>query len=213
MTTRLSLYNDALLLCGERPLSSLTEDREPRRLLDQIWASNGVDKCLEMAQWHFAMRTAMIDYDPDIDPPFGYRRAFNKPTDWIVTSSLCSDEFFNAPLTQYSDEAGNWYCDLDIIYVKYVSNDENYGGNLAAWPGSFEEFVAADFASKLMLKLTADIDRTKLVVVMRDKKLDVAKNKAAMAGPTQFPAQGSWSMSRQMGSGRRDRGNRGSLTG
>ena len=56
MTDRLSLYNDALLLCGERALTSLSEDREPRRLLDQIWNSGGVNVCLAEGQWFFAMR-------------------------------------------------------------------------------------------------------------------------------------------------------------
>ena len=37
MITRLQLYNSALLLLGERNLASLSENREPRRLLDHVW--------------------------------------------------------------------------------------------------------------------------------------------------------------------------------
>lgn len=213
MTDRLSLYNDALLLCGERPLASLTEDREPRRILDQVWASDGVSKCLEMGQWKFAMRTVQIDPDPSVDTQFGYRNAFQKPSDWVITSALCSDEYFNAPLTQYSDEAGYWYADLELIYVKYVSSDSNYGGDLSRWPGTFAEFVASHFASRVVLKLSADNARTDAILKLRKRLLTEAKNKDAMAGPSSFPAQGSWSMARAQGSGRRDRGNRGSLIG
>jgi len=39
-TSRLKLYNDALTACGESHLASLTEDREPRRLLDHVWDEN-----------------------------------------------------------------------------------------------------------------------------------------------------------------------------
>lgn len=81
MTTQLDIYNGALLHCGERFLASLTEQREPRRLLDRVWSSNGVKTCLEQGQWNFAMRTIQIDYDPSIAPSFGYARAFQKPND------------------------------------------------------------------------------------------------------------------------------------
>src|SRR5438270_251157 len=83
----------AQMLCGERFLASLTEEREPRRLLDQAWASNAVRACLEMGQWNFAMRTIQIDYDSGVEPGFGYNRAFPKPTDWVNTTGVCEDEF------------------------------------------------------------------------------------------------------------------------
>ena len=89
-TTKLLIYNDALMICGERKLASLTEDREPRHLLDHVWDNNGVDACLEQAQWHFAMKTVRLDYDPSVTPEFGYNRAFEKPSDWIITSPEAS---------------------------------------------------------------------------------------------------------------------------
>ena len=212
MTDRLSIYNDALLLCGERALASLTEEREPRRLLDQVWDSNGVRKCLEQGQWGFAMRTVMVDYDPGIEPDFGYRRAFEKPTDWVLTSSLCSDEYFTSPLLQYFDEATYWYADLDTIYVRFVSSDEDYGMDYGKWPDSFQEFVAAYFASKVVLKLTNDGDKLKTILGLTERLKREAKSRSAMADPTKFPAPGSWVSSR-LRNRTGDRGNRGSLTG
>ena len=47
MADKLSLFNGALLICGERFLSSLTENREPRHLLDNVWSNGGVKACLE----------------------------------------------------------------------------------------------------------------------------------------------------------------------
>jgi len=206
MTTRLSLYNDALLLAGERPLASLSESREPRRLLDQVWTSDGVKKCLEMGQWHFAMRTVQVDYDPAIEPDFGYSRAFDKPTDWVLTAALCSDEYFREPLLSYSDEAGYWYSDEDTIYLRYVSDDEDYGLDLNKWPKTFEDYVAADFASNIFLKLSSDLDRTTYLINLAKTRLSMAKNKSAMADPTKIPARGMWSRARQRGI-RNDRGN------
>jgi hypothetical protein len=213
MTDRLSIYNGALMLCGERFLASLTEEREPRRLLDRVWDSNGVKTCLEMGQWNFAMRATQVDYDPGISPSFGYIHAFEKPTDWVLTSGLCTDERFQDPLTQYIDETGYWYADLDTIYLRYVSSDVAYGLDFAAWPESFREYVEEYFASKIIKKLSGsqqdeDDSRARL-----KKKLLTAKSRAAMAEPTSFPARGAWSTSRTGGWSRRDRGNNGSLIG
>jgi len=213
MTTQLQPYNGALLHCGERFLSALTEEREPRRLLDQVWSSNGVRACLEMGQWNFAMRTIQIDYDTSIEPDFGYARAFTKPDDWVLTSSVCADEFFRSPLTRYTDEAGYWYSDLDTIYVRYVSDDNTYGNNLNEWPESFREFVEAHFASKVIMKLSNSEDELNRIMKVRLKLLETVKSRAAMALPTSFPARGSWGLARNRFPSGRDRGNTGSLIG
>lgn len=207
MATQLTLYNDALLICGERFLVSLSEEREPRRLLDQVWASNGVKTCLEAGQWFFAMATIQIDYDPSVEPSFGYARAFQKPTDWALTSAVCSDEFFRTPLLQYSDEAGYWYSTLDTIYVRYVSTSVNYGLDMNKWPESFREYVAAFFASKIVLKISNDENKLAKVEKILKMALLKAKSASAMAGPALIPAQGNWSRARTRFSGRGDRGN------
>jgi hypothetical protein len=207
------LYNDALLLAGERFLASLTEEREPRRLLDQVWASGGVQACLEMGQWNFAMRTIQIDYDTSIEPSFGYARAFTKPTDWVITSALCSDDFFRAPLNRYWDEAGYWYADLDTIYVRYVSSDAVYGGDMNKWPKTFCDLVAEYFCGAIVRKLTKSDDEEARSLKRLERKKLVAKSAAAMAEPTSFPARGSWGLARNRGSDRFDGGSRSNLIG
>lgn len=212
--TRLQLYNEALLLIGERSLASLTENREPRYLLDTVWNNEGVKSCLEQGQWFFAMRTEQVDYDPGIEPTFGFNRAFQKPSDWVLTSAVCSDEFFTSPLLQYADEAGYWYSSIDVIYVKYVSDDAAYGNDLSLWPKSFTEFVAAHFASKIAHKFTGSKEEMEKVYGIRKMLLLEAKNKDAMADATRFPAKGSWVTSRRGTRGSsNDGGNSGSLIG
>lgn len=223
MTTRLDLYNKALLICGERFLADLTEDREPRRLLDHVWNTGGNNYCLEQGQWWHAMRTAMIDYDPNIAPTFGYRRAFTKPTDWLATSAVCSDEYFNTPLMAYADEVSNWYADITPIYVKYISSDANYGGDLLRWPASFTDYVACYYASLIIAKLAGDRSAQETKIFgppgapergLLHHTLHVAKSNAAMTQPTQYPAQGNWTKARRgRRGGYKDRGNTGGLIG
>lgn len=211
MATRLSIYNDACLLVGERALSSLTEEVETRRLLDQVYDNRGFRKCLAAGQWVFAMRAVAIDYDVAVDPGFGYQRAFEKPTDWELTSGVWSDEYLETPLTRYADEAGYWYADPDTIYVKYVSNDAAYGLDIANWPTEFEEYVSAYFAQKIAKKV-GGLAMYKEATFELEQAERKAKNNNAMASPTKFPARGSWTRSRQQYRGG-DRGNGGQLIG
>lgn len=203
-TTRLKLYNGALLLCGERFLASLTEAREPRYLLDFAWDKGAVDYCLEQGEWQFAMRTQKIDYDPSTEPPFGYLRAFNKPDDWVATHAVASDEYFKEPLRRYSDEIDFWFSDLDSIYVKFVSDDDNYGYDLGRWPQSFADYVEAYLASQVILKLTSDKQKVQFLLGAPGKvdggelgrRLKVAKSRAGMTKASQTPAQGDWTKAR-----------------
>lgn len=162
------------------------------------------------------MRTVMLDYDPSIEPEFGYRRAFAKPTDWCLTSAVASDEFFQSPLLQYNDESGYWYSDLDVLYVRFISDDAAYGNDLSLWTAKFTEFAAAHFASKIVLKLTGDAKKVEYLgdprSGLRKRKLDEASSADAMADPPKFIPRGFWSRARR-GQRNRDRGNRNSLIG
>ena len=213
MADRLGVYNSCLTMCGERQLASLTEDREPRRLLDAEWAGGAVNRCLEDGQWPFARRTVQLDYDPSVTPQWGYNRAYNKPSDWVLTSAFCSDEFLRVPVTQYRDEGAYWFGNLDTVYVTYISNSDLYGMNIGNWPQSFADFVSAHLASRIIYKMSASEERVTRLKNERKEFLTIAKNKAAAAEPPSFPARGTWSNSRIRGNYRNDGGNTGSLLG
>ena len=222
MTTRLKIYNGALLLCGDRQLASLSEDREPRYLLDLVWNDDGVRACLEQGQWHFAMRATRLDYNPSIGPDWGYRRVFDKPNDWIVTSGVFSDETLCTPLIAYADEVGFWFSNNDEIWVRYVSDDATYGGNLAAWPATFTDYVKAYFAGRIAHKLPGSAQKVLFLFGPPGREdrgyinrcLMIAKNKSAMTQPATFPQRGSWANARHSGLNRnRDGGSISQLIG
>ncbi len=210
---KLGMYNQALYLLGERSLASLTENREPRRVLDAIWPG-AIKYCLEQGQWKFAMRTSKLTYSTDLAPVFGYKRGFEKPTDCVRVSSLCSDEYMKMPLLHYVEEAGWWFSDLDEIYVSYVSNHADFGNDYANWPETFAKFAALYIASESGLRITQS-ERTlaKIEKDLKSAKRD-ALSKDAMQGPTRFMPQGSWVSSRY-GNRRSswDRGSRSELIG
>lgn len=225
-TDRLRIYNGACLLLGELRLNEttgLTENREVRYLLDLVWNDGGTRYCLEQAQWHFAMRASRLDYNPAIEPDWGYKRVFDKPDDWVSTSGVFEDEYMRSPLITYADEVSYWFADRDEIWVKYVSDDTTYGGDLSRWPSSFTDYVKAYFASRIVHKLPGAAGQVVFLLGPpgREDKGHVAKtlltarNKAAMTQPTTFPQNGSWVRARRAGTyrGWRDGGNRHSLIG
>lgn len=212
-TTRLLLYNSAILLMGERQLSSITENVEVRRALDIVWDTGALDYVLEQGLWNFALRTAMIDYSPSVSLNFGYSRAFDKPTDWIRTVALCSDEYFREPLNQYADEAGFWYADLDTLYVKFVSNGADYGNDLSLWPQTFVKYASAYLAHAAGQRLTYSEERLDKIDKKMKTALTEARSRDAMNEPTAFLPQGSWTRARQGGRRRRDGGSSGNLIG
>jgi hypothetical protein len=218
MTSQLALYNEALRLIGERKLASLSENREPRRLLDAVWDGSGansgaIDYCLEQGLWNFAMRTAQINFTPSIEPDFGYQRAFPKPEDFIRTAGVAIDPYFRLPLNNYTDEAGFWFADQDVLYVRYVSRDDQYGYDLSLWPGTFAKWVAAYLASEIVDRLTDNDAKRQLIAEAARRRLIDARSKDAMNEPTAFPPEGRWSSSRGGTWGRRNRdgGSRSSL--
>lgn len=211
MTTKLAVYNQALLDCKQRKLSALTDDAKGRRLCDQVY-DGAIEYCLESGLWKFATRAQRIDYDESFTKQFGYTYQFVKPTDWVKTVAMCSDEYFRVPLIDYDHEAGYWYADIQKIYVRYVSNHTDYGLNLGEWPQTFADYVSAHMADKIVGELTGSDQITGEVSATLKAREVTAKNRDAWNQPQRPPAEGNWVSSRGTG-WRGDRGNRSSLTG
>jgi len=213
MASRLSLYNGALLECGERDLADLTENREPRRLLDRVWDNGAVDYCLGQGQWKFATRSVQLAPDPGIVPDFGYQLAYEKPSDHVRTVGIYSDEYGQVPLLQYNMEQQYLFADVEPIFWYYVSNHASYGGDLGGWPAEFARAVEVYLASRIIKKLTQSDEKEANMIKFAAKLFRDASSSDAMEGPTKFLPPGSWAVSRVSRSVRKDRGSRGQLTG
>ena len=70
---KLSVYNNALILIGERTLTALTENREPRRLLDSSFDFDAINYCLEEAFVEPSELDTVVFYD---NPLLSFDRVF-----------------------------------------------------------------------------------------------------------------------------------------
>jgi hypothetical protein len=215
MTTQLGIYNSVLMELGERALSSLSEDQPVRYWLDEAWDGNvtAVDYCLGQGQWKFAKRASQLGAEASATPSFGFKYTFLIPSDLIRTAALCSDERLAVPLLNYAQEAGYWFTDIDPLYVAYISNDVNYGGDMDRWPAEFVRFIEAYLAGKIVIRLTEDRETWKRVKALEGQFLREARSRDALEGPTVFPPEGSWVAARLTGGRDRDRGSRSKLIG
>lgn len=194
MTTKLGLYNGALRALGEAPLLALTDNRASRRTLDSVWDDGFVDSVLEAGQWNFATRIQKLTPDTAITPAFGYRNAFVKPDDFVRLTGISADEFIGYPLMEYSYETGYWFSDVEELYIRFVSNHVDYGGDLSAWTRAFVEYAKHALAAEAAPMVNDS--KLKDVVQLRDRFLADAKSRDGMEQPTQSPPPGSWLQAR-----------------
>lgn len=215
MTDKLSIYNGALSILGERKLATVTEKRPPRYDLDDIWDNDFIRRCLQMGQWNFAARSVELQYSPSVTPSFGYQFAFDKPPgDFVRTMMVCHDEYFDAPITRYSDEGAWIFCDLETIYYKYVSDDYQFGGDFSLWPPNFTEMCEHYMAYKVAPRIAGLDMRERTMEAKFERALLKAKNTDAMESPAKFAPKGGWANSRQgFRGGDGDRGKRSQLIG
>jgi hypothetical protein len=204
MTDKLSLYNGALTRhLGESKLANLTEDVAKRHALDVVWDADAVDTCLQAGQWDFGARTQAIEYDPSIDPSLngqGFQYAFERPSDLRRIMAVCQDAYLRQPLTTYDYSGGYWFADITPIYVKFVSNDVQYGGDFSLWPPNFTRYVEC-YLAKETAKRIKGFDRDALMDIRNDCKMLLSDAKAtdAMERPSVKPPLGSWSRARLSG--------------
>lgn len=198
---KLEIFNGALLRMGERKLQSLTEDREPQRVLEHFWGAQNkmVAYCLERGDWNFAQRAVEIEPETGIEPAWGWTYAYAKPADFRRLSTLSADERFGDALTaqRYSDEAGFWWSDVMPLYVRYVSDDGDYGFDSGKWTEGFKDFLETRLAYLSMYRITDDKVMRREIRDDWKEAMKQAKSIDSMNEGVKFLPTGSWANAKQ----------------
>lgn len=202
-TSKFNIFNGALSQhLGERALSQAEftgNTREAARVLNQTWDDSFVEDCLEEGLWTFATRTSMFDFSPSVQPDFGYLYSYNLPTDLMRTAGFWGDELLLNPVTRYAEEAGYWFTDLPTVYISYISNDPNYGGDMSRWPSEFVRWMECYLAWRTCLRITGDKNLRDELEKTQARLLTKARSKNAMQKPTMFYPDGRWVKARRGG--------------
>lgn len=205
MTDRLSIYNGALLAGKQRRLEELDEELDYVDDLDYVWDNGGIETCLAAGLWNFATRSAEITFTPSITPAFGYRYAIDKPTDFVRLVAISAEGSFHEPYLNYFDEGVYWFTDLESLFVRWISKDDDYGLDFARWPEQFTRYVESYFWYRIAGRVSgADPDDAEAKM---ERRLKIARGTDAANEASVFPPRGSWVRAR--GRGRQGRAERG----
>ena len=150
---KLGIYNNALQLVGERKLASISENREPRRLLDSAYDFGAVNYCIEIVKPSFSRKTIKLTVSTtsashDLD------NVFELPADWISTVDVYSDSRLDQPIARYINEDRTISCEYKTIYVRYASADNNAA--FAKWSPSFSHVLSTYLAREISTRLTPE---------------------------------------------------------
>lgn len=205
MASQLDIYRGALRLLGPSELASLSEGRPERYKLDAAWDS-AVAYVLAKGMWNFAIRT--VEIDADVGPaPLGFEHSFTKPTDLVRVVAISDTPQFLEGIKRYEDQAGKWYTDFDPIYVRYVSNDDDYGLDLDKWGEPYAKVLEAYLAFECGLPISADRGNRNDLYTLFKERLKDAKALDTVDERVRYSPPGRWTRSRNY-YGTRDR-NRG----
>jgi len=195
------VYNDALLILGLSKIVANTDDSHRRSVIDTAIDANLVEFMLEDIGWNWAITSTKILQDQSLEPDWGYRYVFNKPLDLLRLDGVFADEYFQRPLKLYLDEGGNFFSDVDEIYLKYVST--TFTSSPDGWASSFRKLIAGRLAKETCMTLAPD--KYKEVMMEYEDRYSSAKSIDAMQSPPRILAEGSWVRSRNTGRANRQR--------
>lgn len=190
----LAIYNDALFILGQEQLISINDDSQRRAVLDAALSQSTVEFHLEDTAWKFALTSGKIDYNPSVEPDWGYRRAFDKPDDLLRIDGVFYDEYMRNPLKLYADEGDYLFADVDSLYFQYISN--NTLSQPSTWPAYFRKVISAELAFVAADVLGGDANKAALIL---ESRVSSAKSNDAMQSPPRILSAGNWTRSRYRG--------------
>jgi len=196
-TTRLEIYQRAILHCKQTPVTSLGEANEARRLCDVHYAPM-LQCIMEAGFWTHAMRTTEITVNAGVSPAFGYAHAHDMPSDLVRKYAVSASETMEPPLdyqaggTAYLIEGGYLWADSTPLYLRYTSSDAGYGLDLTRWPERLTEAATLELAYRIAPKLTGSSELRNDLMSLKTQALGKANTFEALQQPARRGRAGRW---------------------
>jgi hypothetical protein len=177
MATKLSLYNGALQLLGERRLDTDTDDVSTRYDLDALYDVDAVDYCLEIVKPRYATLMVQLTGAPPAGDT-GYSFEAPLPADFVAMFSLIDgtpaiyrDNLEQSPITRLLRESTNLLSDIEFPFIRYLISHTD--PQLVDMPPSFAKVVSAYMARELAWKY--DPDAEEMVQTKLEQRIEVSK--------------------------------------
>jgi hypothetical protein len=169
--TKLGLYNNALILLGQRVLSSDIEDRPNRHKLDTIYDEGAVDYCLEIVKPKFACKLInLVGETPTLVT--GFTEEATLPSDFLTIKAVYADASMDQVVERYTHEGNFIESDFATIYVRYVQDFATAG--MLYMPVSFGRVVSAYLAREL--SITVDPQETENMDTQLGLRIEISQD-------------------------------------
>lgn len=200
-TTKLQLYKRACIHMEQSPISSLTDNVEVRRRLDDHY-DDTLLWLMEQGFWRTGMRTVEITQNEAVLPAFSFEYAHDMPTDFVKRLVVSTAECLDPPLddqqqgSSYLMEGGYIWANVTPVYMRYLSNDSAYGLDLTLWTEGMANACSVEFAARAATVVTGSSEKADN---LHEKATLLASRAAtfdAMQQPSQRHREGRWSGNR-----------------
>lgn len=148
-TSDVSICSNALLMLGDKPISSFSEGDTPTNIMRAQLCGNLFqvvrDAVLRARAPNCAKKRALLAPLADA-PAWGYSAQFQKPADWLRTIQVGYDRESWA----YRDEGGVILCSTSALPLLYVFRSEAY----EAWDAMLVDVMTHAMAARLAWPIT-----------------------------------------------------------
>ncbi len=188
MATLIDVFNGALAILHEPPVTDTTPKDEATRLLNLHFPS-ARKQCFEIGYWNFAMTRWTLARSATV-PAWGYAYFYVKPSECLKIARVTDIPYDDIPDIQYAEELGMIATDSEAVYLRGVSSA--YLTRLGDWSEHFAQFVSAELAG-LCIKLNTSSETINRIDGVRKERSAKALAYDAMQNPPVLMAQaGTW---------------------
>lgn len=152
MTTKLIVWNQALMHLGSAPIADTTSTSVMAvNVFNNAW-TGVTEEAFNEGDWNFAKKTVVLEVSATGTASSGFSYAYDYPDDYMRTIAVSPEASFSSPFDKYMDEGSLLHCSHAGPYLRYISNA--LLDDLSVWPTMFWRFVAWKLAYETCERLT-----------------------------------------------------------
>ena len=145
MASAVSICSNALLLLGDKPISSFSENTDRAQLCSNLWES-ARDSILRCHPWNCAIKRVSLSPEA-VRPAFGFSHQFALPGDWL-RNVLINDVHYE--VVDHTVESGKLLMDGTTLNLRYIWRNTDP----ANWDAMLVEAAELKMAARLAYPIT-----------------------------------------------------------
>lgn len=172
MATEVSICSNALLLLGEKTITSLSDGTTRANLCNQFYAETR-DDLLRSHPWRFAIARATLAQDALFTKSWEFAYGFPLPVDClrVLATSIDGED-------AWQKEGSSLVCNSEAVSIKYVKQLTD----TAKFDPNFIKLLEYELATKLAKPVTGSIKTAFDIAVIRKQILQDARTMNGMEG-------------------------------